>query len=87
MAPKLPNLTIVVGGNNLAGNKDKDLLNPYGLMAVNPDKYPAANFGITMTFVNWMISVDTQKAIGSFGADKFGQPLFYPDSDLYKKSR
>jgi tungstate transport system substrate-binding protein len=30
--------------------------------------------------VNWMIAPETQKAIGAFGADKFGQPLFYPSA-------
>ena len=36
MQDKLPNLTILVGGANLAENKDKALLNPYGVLAVNP---------------------------------------------------
>jgi hypothetical protein len=31
-------------------------------------------------FVQWIISADTQKMIGGFGADKFGQPLFYPNA-------
>jgi tungstate transport system substrate-binding protein len=28
-----------------------------------------------------MIDPATQKVIGEFGVDKFGQPLFYPDAD------
>jgi tungstate transport system substrate-binding protein len=31
-------------------------------------------------FVKWILSPDTQKRIGVFGADKFGQPLFYPNA-------
>jgi tungstate transport system substrate-binding protein len=74
---KLPNLTIVVGGATLVENKDKVLLNPYGVMAVNPDKYPTVNFDLATKFVNWLISADTQATIGKYGVDKYGQPLFY----------
>lgn len=77
---KLPNLTIVLGGNSLQENQDKSLLNPYGVMAVNPDKHPGVQFEMAMNFVKWILSSDTQKMIGSFGADKFGQPLFYPNA-------
>lgn len=77
---KLPNLIIVLGDNSLQGNKDKALLNPYGVMAVNPDKHPGAQFDMAMNFVKWILSPDTQKMIGVFGADKFGQPLFYPNA-------
>lgn len=77
---KLPNLTIVLGGNSLQENQDKSLLNPYGVMAVNPDKHPGVQFEMAMNFVKWILSPDTQKMIGSFGTDKFGQPLFYPNA-------
>jgi tungstate transport system substrate-binding protein len=87
MSEKLPNLEILVGGQNLAGNKDKVLLNPYGVMAVNPDKWPNVNYDLAMKFVIWLVSPETQKIIGGYGADKFGQPLFYPDSAEYKASQ
>lgn len=74
---KLPNLTVIVGGATLSENKDKVLLNPYGVMAVNPDKYPAVNFDLATKFVNWMISPEMQTTIGKYGVDKYGQPLFY----------
>jgi tungstate transport system substrate-binding protein len=80
MQSKLPNLNILFGGNALKDNKDKTLLNPYGVMAVNPDKHPGVQFDLAMKFVNWILSADTQKLIGSYGVDKFGQPLFYPNA-------
>ncbi len=83
MMDRLPNLTILVGGDNLADNKDKALLNPYGVLAVNPDKHPGVNYELAMKFVNWIVSADTQKKIGSYGVDRFGQPLFYPSANLY----
>lgn len=76
MRDKLPGLTILVGGANLAENQDKALRNPYGIMAVNPAKHPAANAELAGKFVRWFLSAETQRAIGGFGADKFGQPLF-----------
>lgn len=77
---KLPNLMVVLGGNSLQENKDKALLNPYGVMAVNPDKHPGVQYAMAMNFVKWMLAPDTQKMIGAFGTDKFGQPLFYPSA-------
>jgi tungstate transport system substrate-binding protein len=80
MKEKTPNLTLLIGGSNLAENKDKDLLNPYGLLAVSPDKFPSVNSTLATKFIEWMISDEGQKLVGSFGADKFGQPLFYPSA-------
>ena len=60
-ASKLPNLMIVVGGNTLAENKDKILLNPYGIMAVNPDKHPGVQYDEAMQFLHWFNSADTKK--------------------------
>ena len=85
MKDKLPNLVVLVGGNDISQNKDKSLYNPYGLMAVNPDKFKGINAEKANEFVEWMLSVETQKMIGGF-KDKTGQILFYPDSAEYKAS-
>jgi tungstate transport system substrate-binding protein len=37
-------------------------------------------------FVEWLTSVETQEQIGSYGVDRFGQPLFYPDSEPYRQA-
>jgi len=87
MMDKLPGLDILVGGKNLAENKDKILLNPYGVLAVSPDKYPQTNYELAMKFVTWLCSVETQKMIAGFGAERFGQPLFYADSAEYRAAR
>ena len=80
MKDKLPNLTIVMGGNTLAENKDKSLLNPYGVIAVDPAKHPGVKYDLAMQFIKWLNSVETQQKIGDYGKDKFGQSLFYPAS-------
>jgi len=78
MRSKLPNLTILVGGNDPTENKDKNLLNVYGVMAVNPEKHPGVNYELAMAFVTWLLSPHIQQAIGEYGVSTFGQPLFYP---------
>ncbi|OHD76133.1 MAG: hypothetical protein A2V99_04625 [Spirochaetes bacterium RBG_16_67_19] len=87
MVDKLPSLDILVGGRNLAENKDKILLNPYGVLAVSPEKYPQTNFELAMKFVTWLCAVQTQKTIAAFGAERFGQPLFYADSAEYRAAQ
>ncbi len=77
MSDKLPGLDVMVGGGNLAENKDKALLNPYGVLAVNPEKHPNVKAELAQQFVEWILSPDVQKMIGGYGVDKFGQPLFY----------
>jgi tungstate transport system substrate-binding protein len=54
---------------------------------VNPDKWPGVNYDLAMKFVNWILSPETQKVIGAYGVDQFGQPLFYPNSEAYKASQ
>src|SRR3972149_7042888 len=84
MKDKLPDLIIVLGGKSLAENKDKSLLNPYGVMAVNPVTHPGVNYDLALKFAKWLTSVETQQKIGDYGQDKYGQPLFYPSSAEWK---
>lgn len=56
------------------------LLNIYHVMQVNPDKFPKVNQEGAKAFVSFMIDPETQKIIGDFGKDKFGQSLFFPDA-------
>lgn len=59
---------------------DKALLNVYHVMQVNPEKFDNINAEGAKAFVEFMVAEDTQKVIGEFGVDKFGQPLFFPDA-------
>jgi tungstate transport system substrate-binding protein len=78
MREKLPALRLLLGGKTIAENHDPDLRNPYGVMAVNPDVHPGVNFSLATRFIEWLLSPETQRAIGGFGLERFGQPLFYP---------
>ncbi|MDA8210869.1 MAG: substrate-binding domain-containing protein [Clostridia bacterium] len=59
---------------------DKDLLNIYHVMQVNPAKFSKVNAEGGKAFVDFMLSKETQELIKNFGVDKFGQPLFFPDA-------
>ena len=59
---------------------DGDLLNIYHVIEVNPAKWPKVNGGGARAFADFMVSPETQAVIGTFGIDKFGSPLFFPDA-------
>jgi tungstate transport system substrate-binding protein len=73
-------LTIVVEG-------DPILFNPYGVMAVNPDKGDHIKADLAIQFIDWLISVPTQELIGTFGEEEFGNPLFTPDSTAWRAAQ
>ena len=77
MRDKLPNLIILVGGAAIAENKDKSLLNPYGVIPVNPAKHPNVNAQLADQFAAWLTSPATQATIAAFGQGKYGQSLFH----------
>jgi len=81
MQENLPELTIVIGGATIDQNADKTLLNPYGVIPVNPAKHPAVNFALATTFAEWLTTAETQTLITDYGKEQFGQPLFYPNSN------
>ncbi len=60
---------------------DELLFNPYGVIAVNPEKYPNLNYEGATAFIEWLISEEAQTLIGEFGQDQFGQSLFIPDAN------
>ncbi|BAL78920.1 substrate-binding domain-containing protein [Bradyrhizobium cosmicum] len=65
-------LDIVVEG-------DKRLLNQYGVMLVNPEKFANVKKELGQTFVDWLTSTEGQAAIAGYKVD--GQQLFFPNAD------
>lgn len=57
---------------------DPILFNPYGVMAVNPDKGAHIQEDLANVFIDWLISDATKALIAEFGVAEFGQPLFTP---------
>jgi tungstate transport system substrate-binding protein len=54
------------------------LFNPYGIMAVNPKKYPHVKYRESMRFIQWITSPKGQKLIAGFS--KNGKRLFFPNA-------
>ncbi|WP_461623762.1 ABC transporter substrate-binding protein [Bradyrhizobium sp. 25ACV] len=65
-------LDIVVEG-------DRRLLNQYGVMLVNPEKFPNVKKDLAQTFIDWLTSPEGQTAIAGYKVD--GQQLFFPNAD------
>jgi ABC-type tungstate transport system, permease component len=59
---------------------DTSLKNQYGVIAVNPAKYPKLNNKAANDFITWICSDKVQKLIGQYGVDKYGQALFTPNA-------
>jgi tungstate transport system substrate-binding protein len=65
-------LAIVVEG-------DKRLFNQYGVMLVNPAKYPSVKKDLGEQFIDFLISPEGQKIIAGYKIN--GQQLFYPNAN------
>ena len=61
-------------------DKDPPLLNYYHVITVSPTKFPKVNSAGANAFADYLVNAETQKLIASFGVDKFGQQLFFPDA-------
>jgi tungstate transport system substrate-binding protein len=59
---------------------DPILLNVYHVIAVNPAKWPKVNADGAKAFSDFMLSADTQGIIKTFGVEKYGGALFFPDA-------
>ncbi len=65
---------------------DEALLNYISLIPVNPAKFPKVNQRDTRTFVQWLTSPEKgQLIIRDFGKEKYGSPLFFPNSVEWQK--
>jgi tungstate transport system substrate-binding protein len=58
---------------------DKRLFNQYGVMLVNPAKYPNVKKDLGQQFIDWLISPEGQNVIAGYKIN--GQQLFYPNAN------
>ncbi len=65
-------------GLTIAVEGDKKMLNPYGVIAVNPAKYPDINYKGAKQLIDYLISAEGQKKIASFKIE--GEQLFFPSA-------
>jgi tungstate transport system substrate-binding protein len=57
---------------------DRHLFNQYGVMLVNPARYPHVKKEMGQAFVDWLISPEGQKAIAAYKIG--GEQLFFPNA-------
>ncbi len=60
--------------------KDKPLLNVYHVMEVSPARFSRVNHAGARAFAEFLLAPEAQQLIRTFGVEKFGQPLFFPDA-------
>ena len=65
---------------NIVCEGAKDLLNQYGVIAVNPEKFEGINNEAANVFIEWICSDKIQKLIGQYGVEEYGQALFTPNA-------
>jgi tungstate transport system substrate-binding protein len=75
-------------GTFLALNKGLDLVvlcegdprlrNPYSVIVVSRDRHPHVRDQAARRFADFLSSAEGRRAVGEFGKDRFGQPLFFP---------
>jgi tungstate transport system substrate-binding protein len=58
---------------------DKRLFNQYGVMTVNPEKFPHVKAKEAQAFVDWLTGPEGQKAIAGYKIG--GEQLFFPNAD------
>jgi tungstate transport system substrate-binding protein len=64
-------LTIVVEG-------DRRLFNQYGVMLVNPVKFPHVKKALGQAFIDWLVSPEGQQTIAGYKIN--GEQLFFPNA-------
>ena len=57
---------------------DPKMFNPYGIIAVNPERQKSVNYKGATQLIEWITSDEGQKKIAGFKVD--GQQLFFPSA-------
>jgi tungstate transport system substrate-binding protein len=57
---------------------DPALHNPYGVIPVNPKKYPHVKYEWAETFAKWLVSPKAQAMIANYEIE--GKQAFFPDA-------
>ena len=58
---------------------DPELLNPYGVIAVNPARHPHVRIALAKALIEWLVSPECQQRIGAFTRE--GVRLFEPATE------
>lgn len=59
---------------------DAALGNPYHVIEVNPARHPKVHAEGARRFALFLVAAETQRLIATFGVERYGRPLFFPDA-------
>ena len=59
---------------------ERNLLNIYHVIGVNPAKWPKVNAEGAKAYGDFLVSAEVQAVVKTFGVEKYGAPLFFPDA-------
>lgn len=62
----------------------RDLLNFIAVIRVDPARFPQVSAVPAKAFVDWLVADEAQRLIQGFGVDRYGEPLFFPNSDQWR---
>jgi tungstate transport system substrate-binding protein len=62
----------------IAVEGDKQLFNQYGVILVNPEKFPHVKKDLGQAFIDYLVSPEGQRTIANYKID--GQQLFFPNA-------
>lgn len=89
VADQLGSYTLTDRGTYLALKKNlqlevvfegaRELLNVYHTYVVNPERHPGVKAAQARAWVAFLVSEEAQGVIRTFGTEKYGEPLFFPD--------
>ncbi|TBW38423.1 extracellular solute-binding protein [Siculibacillus lacustris] len=66
------------GDLKIAVEGDKRLFNQYGVMLVNPAKFPTVKVADGQAFIDWLVSAEGQGVISTYQIE--GKQLFFPNA-------
>ncbi len=73
-------------GLDILKEGDPILLNVYHVIQVTPAKWPKVNASGAQVFSDFIVAAETQGIIKTFGVEKFGGALFFPDAVKYRQT-
>jgi tungstate transport system substrate-binding protein len=67
------------GDLQIAVEGDRKLFNQYGVMLVNPARFPHVKTADGQAFIDWLVSADGQKTLAGYSIE--GKQLFFPNAN------
>jgi len=57
--------------------KSDEMMNTYSMIAITPERFADTNYAGAEAFIEWMTSDEASDLIANYGAEEYGEPLFF----------